>query len=255
MARALAEAGIAAQYSLAGRTAAPRAPALPCRIGGFGGPEGLAAYLRAGGFSHVVDATHPFAAQISRNAHAACAALGLPLITLERPPWRPRAGESWCAVADLAAAARALPDVAQGGHNRRRVFLAIGRLGLAAFADRPGHDYLLRLVDPPEAPLALPGARVVLARGPFDIAGDMALMMAHGSQILVAKNAGGAGAAAKLAAARALGVAVVMIDRPAPPPGRHVVPSPAQVMGWLADTPDGLGRPDGLGAHSACLGV
>ena len=197
------------------------------RIGGFGGAEGLAQYLRAEGFSHVVDATHPFAAQISRNAAAACAATGTRLIALQRPEWLPGPGDDWQAVADIPAAVAALPDAPA------RVFLAIGRQTLDAFAARPQHDYLLRLVDPPEGPLPLPRARVVVARGPFDLAGDMDLLREHAISHLVAKNAGGTGARAKLDAARTLGLPVVMIARPAMP-ACPVTASVAGVLDWLA---------------------
>jgi precorrin-6A/cobalt-precorrin-6A reductase len=226
VARALAAAGIAGVCSYAGRTRAPPPLPLPVRTGGFGGAQGLAGWLAAERITHVVDATHPFAAQISRNAAAACAALGLPLVAVERPAWVPGPADRWTAVPDIPAAVAALPAAPAA------VFLAIGRQHLAAFAAAPQHDYLLRLVDPPAEPLPLPRARVVVARGPFDIAGDSALMRGHGTQVLVAKNAGGEGARAKLDAARALGLPVVMIDRPALPP-RRAVGSAAALIGWL----------------------
>lgn len=222
MAAALAEAGISAVFSYAGRTDAPVAQPLALRVGGFGGAVGLAQYLHDGGFTHVIDATHPFAAQISRNAVAACA--GIRLIALQRNPWVAGPGDRWTHVPDMAGAAAALPDAPA------RVFLAIGRQNLGAFAGLP-HDWLLRLVDAPDAP-PLPGARVVVARGPFTVAGDRALMQEHGTQIVVAKNAGGEGARAKIDAARALGLQVVMIDRPALP-DRPCAETPDQVMRWL----------------------
>ena len=223
LARALADAGMQAVYSYAGRTATPAAQPLPVRVGGFGGAEGLADYLRNGGFTHLIDATHPFAAQIGRNAVAAAALARVPLIALERPPWRAGPGDRWACVPDLAAAAAALPA------RPATVFLAIGRQGLGVFAGLP-HAWVLRLVD--DAPAALPGARVIVDRGPFTKAGDTALMQGHGVTHVVAKNAGGSGAAAKLAAARALGLPVVMVDRPAMPP-RPVAGSVAEVMEWL----------------------
>lgn len=233
---ALAAAGIDAVYSYAGRTLAPVAQPLPRRIGGFGGAEGLADYLRAQGITHVIDATHPFAAQISTNAATACAATGTALLAFARPAWHPGPGDRWTHVPDIEAAALALPQAPS------RVFLAIGRQRLDAFAGQPQHHYLLRLVDPPEAPLPLPQAQVVLARGPFDMAGDMALMQSHGTQVVVAKNAGGTGARAKLDAARALGLPVVMIDRPAVPP-RALAGSLEQVMAWLGHAaPPGADR-------------
>lgn len=227
LARALCDAGLEAVFSYAGRTDAPVAQPLPVRVGGFGGAEGLAAYLRGEGISHVVDATHPFAAQMSRNAIAACKETGIPLIALERPAWTPGPGDDWHAVADIPSAVAALPQAPA------RVFLAIGKQTLAPFAAKPQHHYLLRLVDPPEMPLPLPQTSVVIARGPFDAAGDTALMRAHGITHIVAKNAGGAGAEAKLAAARALRLPVILIDRPALPP-RNRAATVEEVMRWLS---------------------
>lgn len=227
LACALAAEGIDAVYSWAGRTDAPAAQPLPQRVGGFGGAEGLAEYLRADGYTHLIDATHPFAAQISRNAVLAAEAAGVPLIALERPAWQPGEGDRWTRVPDIAAAAAALPRAPA------TVFLAIGRQSLGAFAGLP-HRWLLRLVDPHPAPL--PDAAVIVDRGPFTAQGDEALMRAHGVTHVVAKNAGGTGASAKLAAARALGLPVVMVDRPAVP-ARATAASVAEVMGWLHRTP------------------
>jgi precorrin-6A/cobalt-precorrin-6A reductase len=226
MAETIAKAGLAAVYSYAGRTAAPMGQPIHMRVGGFGGVEGLCAYLKAEAITHVIDATHPFAAQMSTNAVAACVATGTPLIALERAPWMPSEGDRWTHVPDLPAAVAALDGPPQ------RVFLAIGRQHIDAFAAQPQHHYLLRLVDVPTDPLPLPQAEVVVARGPFDLAGDTALMQAHGTEVVVAKNAGGKGAVAKIAAARALGLPVVMIDRPVVPP-RRVARSVAGVMAWL----------------------
>lgn len=234
MARALAGAGIPAVYSYAGRTATPVAQPVPTRTGGFGGVAGLADYLRAEKITHVVDATHPFAAGMSRNAVAACAETRRPLIALGRPPWTAGPGDLWTEVADETAAAALLPDTSW------TVFLAIGRQRLDAFAAKPQHAYVLRIVDPPDAPLPLPNARVVLARGPFDVAGDTALLRDHGVDLIVAKNAGGAGAGAKLVAARDLGLPVIMIDRPAIPV-RRTVATVKEVMDWLHHTPADLG--------------
>lgn len=214
-------------FSYAGRTGSPVAQPLPMRVGGFGGVAGLVDYLQREGISHVVDATHPFAAQMSRNAIAACDQTGLPLIALERPAWSPGPGDQWQTVADIEAAVAALPAAPA------KVFLAIGKQTLAPFAARPQHHYLLRLVDPPEEALPLPQTTVVIARGPFDAAGDTALLQAHGIGHIVAKNAGGAGAEAKLTAARTLRLPVILIDRPALPP-RRVAATVAEVMDWLA---------------------
>lgn len=221
----MAEAGLPAILSYAGRTESPRAQPVPVRIGGFGGAEGLAAFLREAGIARVIDATHPFAARISANAVAACAAAGIALLALERPPWQAGPGDRWLHVPDLAAAATRL------GGPAERVFLAIGRQHLAAFAGQPQHHYLLRLVDPPAEPPPLPDCTVEIARGPFDAAGDRALLARHRITRIVAKNAGGTGAAAKLAAARDLALPVILIDRPRLPP-RQMVATPEEAMRW-----------------------
>jgi precorrin-6A/cobalt-precorrin-6A reductase len=196
------------------------------RVGGFGGVQGLCDYLAAERITHVIDATHPFAAGMSSNAVAACMASGVPLIALERAPWVAGADDRWTHVADIPAAVAALAG------PPKRVFLAIGRQHLEPFAAQPQHHYLLRLVDAPTGPLPLPQADVVVARGPFTLAADSELMRDHGTEVIVAKNAGGKGAVAKIAAARALGLPVVMIDRPAIPP-RRVAHTVAEVMAWL----------------------
>lgn len=226
MAEAIAKAGLSGVYSYAGRTEAPMGQPIHMRMGGFGGTEGLCAYLQAEDITHVIDATHPFAAQMSTNAVAACAATSTPLIALERAPWVAGEGDRWTQVPHIEAAVAALEGPA------KRVFLAIGRQHLVPFAAQPQHRYLLRLVDPPTGPLPLPLADVVVARGPFSAASDTALMQEHQTEIVVAKNAGGKGAVAKIAAARALGLPVVMIDRPMIP-DRKIARTVAEVMAWL----------------------
>lgn len=233
LARLLAARGIDAVFSYAGRTDAPLPQPLPTRIGGFGGVEGLAAYLRDNGISHVIDATHPFAAGMSRNAVTACAQTGTPLLAIERPCWQAQDGDRWTHVPGVEEAVAALPD------RPARVFLAIGKQSLAAFAARPQHRYLLRLVDAP-GDLPLPKATVVLARGPFDVAGDAALLRDHGITHVVAKNAGGTGAAAKLVAARLRGVPVIMIDRPHLP-ARQTAFHLGDVLRWLGHDSADLG--------------
>lgn len=230
LARAVRTAGIPATLSLAGRVARPANSGLPQRVGGFGGVAGLCDYLRAERITHVIDATHPFAAQMSRNAIAAAAATGLPLVALSRAPWDPLPQDRWQVVPDIAAAAAALDG------PRRRVFLAIGRMHLAAFAAQPQHSYLLRLVDPPAGPLPVRDAQVVVARGPFTETGDGRLLDRHRIDVVVSKNSGGSGAHAKIAAARARGVPVIMIDRPCIPP-RTEVHDVAAVMRWLDHGP------------------
>lgn len=226
LARAVAERGLKGVVSFAGRVERPLRQPLPQRIGGFGGALGLAQYLREHGITHVIDATHPFAAQMSHNAVAACARAGVPLVALTRPPWRPVPGDRWQHVPDIAGAVAALD------RPRMSVMLAVGRMHLADFAPNPQHRYLLRLVDPPKDPLPLPEAEVIVDRGPFDETADRALMERHAIEIVVSKNAGGTGAHAKIAAARALGLPVVMIDRPVAP-ARREVHDLATVFDWL----------------------
>jgi len=225
LATALAAQGVDAVFSYAGRTASPVPQPLPTRIGGFGGVAGLCDYVQANKITHIVDATHPFAAGMSRNAIDASLASGVQLLALERAPWHPTKGDNWAHVPDIAAAVVALPDAAT------KVFLAIGKQSLDPFAAKPQHHYLLRLVDPPAA-LPLPQTSVIIARGPFDVASDTDLLRDHNITHIVAKNAGGSGAEAKILAARALGIALIMVDRPTLPP-RQVVASVPQVLAWL----------------------
>lgn len=235
LAEALAAARVDAIYSYAGRTQAPLPQPLPTRVGGFGGVAGLRDWLVAQRITHVVDATHPFAARMSHNAVQACAGLGTALVALERPAWAQQAGDRWQQVPDVQAAVAALPAAPA------RVFLAIGRQSLDAFAQVPQHHYLLRLVDATLQPLPLPQTTLVLDRGPFTVEGDRQLMLAHGTTHVVGKNAGGSGARAKLDAARDLALPVILVQRPQPPP-RSSLGTVAEVMAWLA-------------AHRADLGV
>jgi precorrin-6A/cobalt-precorrin-6A reductase len=213
LARRVAEAypGLAARVSLAGRTQAPKPLALPTRIGGFGGVEGLARYLRESGVKMMVDATHPFAAVMPFHAAEACRSAGIPLIALRRPGWEAVPGDRWIPVPDMGAATRAL------GETPRRVFLTIGRQELVAFAAAPEHAYLARTIDLPEEDLGLSHLTLVQARGPFTVDDEIALMRGHNIEVVVTKNAGGMATSAKLAAARALGLPVIMVERPAKP--------------------------------------
>jgi precorrin-6A/cobalt-precorrin-6A reductase len=217
---------IDAVLSYAGRTENPTAPPIAWRVGGFGGIHGLVDYLRAENIARVIDATHPFAAQMSANAITACAVANVPLLALERAPWQRTSGDRWIEVDNIVAAAEALSA------TPRRVFLGIGRQYLDVFAAHPQHHYLVRLVDPPRAPLPLPETDVIVARGPFDLAGDRAMLMDHRIDIVVARNAGGDAAYAKIEAARALGLSVVMIRRPFIP-AREKVEGVADVLRWL----------------------
>jgi precorrin-6A/cobalt-precorrin-6A reductase len=218
---------IDAVLSYAGRTENPTPPPIAWRVGGFGGVDGLVGYLRAENIARVIDATHPFAAQMSAHAVTACAVANVPLLALERAPWQRTSGDRWIDVDNIAAAAEAL------GATPRRVFLGIGRQHLDVFAAHPQHHYLVRLVDPPRAPLPLREAEVIVARGPFDLAGDRAMLMEHRIDIIVARNAGGDAAYAKIEAACALGLSVVMVRRPFIPT-REKVEDVADALRWLA---------------------
>lgn len=212
--------------SLAGAVRNPALPAGEVRVGGFGGAAGLAAYLRERGPELVVDATHPFAAVVTKHAVAACSATSIPLLVLRRPPWAAGPRDVWTRVPSIDAAA---------AHVRARppgtVFLTTGRRDLAAFADDNAHAYLVRSVEPPEG-RAPARTTVVLDRGPYRLDGELALMRAHDVALLVTKDSGGAATAAKLEAARQLGVAVVVVDRPAPPIGVTTVDGVAAVLSW-----------------------
>jgi precorrin-6A/cobalt-precorrin-6A reductase len=211
--------------SLAGRIASPALPPGDVRAGGFGGAHGLAAWLRRHRTDAVVDATHPFAARMTANAVSGCAAAGVPLLVLRRPGWPAGPGDRWHRVPDAATAAALLPWLGE------RVFLATGRGGMAAFA-RSDRWFLLRAVDPPPPPL--PGRHhLVLARGPFTVDGERALLREHRIDVLVSRDSGGEATAAKLVAARELGLPVVLLARPPAPD----VPTVATVDGaltWLA---------------------
>ncbi|HEY2133253.1 MAG TPA: cobalt-precorrin-6A reductase [Acetobacteraceae bacterium] len=224
LARALAgDSRLDAILSFAGVTNAPRQPPIPWRKGGFGGVEGLVSYLQNAKIELLIDATHPFATQMKRHAAAASQIAKIPLLAILRPPWQPESGDRWTIVADMPEAARAL------GAAPRRVLLTIGQKDLAAF-HAPQHRYIIRSVDPPVMPP--PNAMLITARGPFDEAEEMALMTRHGIDILVTKNSGGTATAPKLAAARKLGVAVIMVARP-PPPEMETVPDAEVALRWL----------------------
>ncbi|WP_312488321.1 cobalt-precorrin-6A reductase [Sphingomonas sp.] len=225
LATALAARGERATLSYAGRTEHPRAQAIPTRVGGFGGIEGLADHITREGVTHLVDATHPFAARISANAIAAAELANVPLLALTRPEWVDGTGDRWTRVADTEQAVAAL------GSDPARVFLAVGRQTIGDFASALQHFYLLRFVDA-TAPPALPHHHLVVDRGPFTLADELALLRDHRIEVIVAKNAGGSGARAKLDAARELGLPVVVIDRPYIPP-RPQVSSVAAVLDWL----------------------
>jgi len=207
------DARFAATLSLAGRTTAPNLPRIATRVGGFGGAAGLADYLRRTSVDVLIDATHPFAEQISANAVAAARTSGVRLIRLTRAPWRPVPGDRWTSVRDLPAAAAALPT------TRATIFLTVGRQSLGAFASRPEHCYIVRAIDPPDLPKAMAAAEVIYGRGPFQLDDEIALLKTHRVDIVVTKNSGGEAAYAKLAAARTLALPVILVEQPGGPDG------------------------------------
>ena len=216
--------------SLAGRTRAPAAPPGRMRVGGFGGAQGLADYLEAESIDALIDATHPFAAQISTNAAEAVRLRPTPRLMLVRSEWMPQPGDRWTRVPDVAAAADAVPPGA-------RAFLAIGRQELAPFAARADAWFLIRSVETPDGPLP-PHHAVITARGPFRGEDEAALLDAHRIDMLVCKNSGGDDA--KLAAARRLGIPVVLVERPALPDGERVG-TVADAVAWLERRRDAHG--------------
>jgi precorrin-6A/cobalt-precorrin-6A reductase len=225
LAASLAAAGADVISSLAGRVRDPRLPEGAVRIGGFGGAQGLAAYLRAERITRVVDATHPFAAGITVNAARAALDTGVPLLVLRRPAWT--ADPSWETAPDVGAAALAVAR-----WPGESVFLTTGRRDLAAFASDDRHQFLVRTVDPPDGPVP-PRMTLILDRGPYTVASESALIRDHRVGLLVTKNSGGPMTAAKLTAARELGVGVLMVARPPLPPGVASVETVAAAREWL----------------------
>jgi precorrin-6A/cobalt-precorrin-6A reductase len=213
--------------SLAGRTARPGPIPGQVRIGGFGGPAGLAAYLEEHGIDRVVDATHPFAARMSAEARQACEAAGVPRLILSRPAWRRHPLDRWIEVGDMEAAAGIVARIG------RRAWLTIGASEVAAFANVPGVRFLVRLVDPPRHPLPLRFCEVVVGRGPFALADERHLIARHAINVLVCKASGGAATAAKLVAAREYSIPVVMVRRPPAEPGEAVETIEA-ALDWVA---------------------
>lgn len=213
-----------ATLSFAGRTANIAAPSVSTRVGGFGGMEGLVRYLQDRAVAAVVDATHPFAAQMSAHAVAAARIACVPLLRLERPQWHPEASDRWIDVSDMAEAARVL------GKAPCRVFLPIGKLEIGAFASTPQHFYLIRAIDAFEPPF--PHCRVIAARGPFAVEAEQKLLASERIDIVVSKNSGAAATVAKIIAARNLELPVVMVARPVLSPA-ETVRDVSQALDWL----------------------
>ena len=214
------------ETSLAGATENPLPVAGESRRGGFGGTLGLADYLRAVSFDIVIDGTHAFAATISRNAAEACDQTRTELLVVQRPSWEKTEGDHWLEVSDVPEAAE---SVAQRGH---RVFLTIGRQDIAAFSRCRDAWFLIRSIDQPKQTTEFEKYQLLQARGPFDFASEKALLETNRIDLIVSKNSGGADTYAKIEAARALALPVVMIRRPTPPAGT-AVPSVDAALAWL----------------------
>lgn len=225
-ARAAVLTGVEVITSMAGRVRQPTTTAGRMRIGGFGGAAGLIDYLRDQRIDLLIDATHPFAAQISQHAASAAQTCGLPHLMLVRPPWEAEAGDHWMAVDSIATAAAVLPGVAQ------RVFLTIGRQELAAFAALQDLWFLMRMIDPPLPETPMPPGLLVLERGPFTLEDERQLLTTHAIEAIVSKNSGGDATYAKLIAARERGLPVVMIQRPPMPAGKQVA-DVEQALAWV----------------------
>ncbi|MCZ7415269.1 MULTISPECIES: cobalt-precorrin-6A reductase [unclassified Streptomyces] len=220
------ERGLRVTSSLAGRVGRPVLPPGEVRVGGFGGVEGLVEWLREHRVDAVIDTTHPFARTISFNAAEAAATAHVPLLALRRPGWVPEAGDAWHGVGSLEEAARVVRSLGA------RVFLTTGRMGLSAFAPLAEPWFLVRSVDPPEPPFP-PRMEVLLDRGPFTLDGELDVMRRHRIDVLVTKDSGGAATAPKLAAARELGVPVVVVRRPPTPEGVPVADGVEAARDWL----------------------
>jgi precorrin-6A/cobalt-precorrin-6A reductase len=212
---------------LAGATAHRAQAPIPQRVGGFGGAEGLTAFLARERIDAVVDATHPFASRMSANAVAACLATGTPLVVFTRSAWTHQPDDRWIEVATMDDAVDAL------GTQRRTVFLTQGRLQLAAFVRAPQHRYVVRTIDRPAEIDALPDCKLILARGPFSLADELALMQREQIETLVTKNSGGSATYAKIEAARALKIEVVILRQP-PAPEAETLHDLDGVVAWLA---------------------
>lgn len=212
--------------SLAGRTSSPRRPMGEIREGGFGGPEGLAKYLKDTPVDVLVDATHPYAAQISKHAVSAATTAGIPHLLLSRPEWSAEPNDKWHHVSNIEVAANAL-------NTAQVALITTGVQNLDAFADVYGPQLLVRLIEQPKSPLPIDNAKIVIGRPPYTMDGERALFKLLGIDTLVTKNAGGEATVAKIDAARALGIQVIMIDRPPLPRDAHVVEDIEQAQNWV----------------------
>ena len=226
-ARQIAQAlhGQDAVISLAGATRQPEKQPLPTRVGGFGGEAGFLAYVKEAGISAVLDATHPYARQITTRTARLCRAQGLPYVQFSRPPWTAEPGDHWIDIASETEAAAHIPDGSV-------VFLGTGRQTLERFANLQGREVICRQIDPPTGPFPFEGGRYLVGRPPFSVEDEVALFQELGVDFLVVKNAGGAPSRTKLTAARQLGIPVLMIARP-PQGDWPVVTTTEAALAWV----------------------
>ncbi|MEH2412445.1 cobalt-precorrin-6A reductase [Nostoc sp.] len=220
--------GLEVITSLAGRTRKPSVPLGDLRVGGFGGVAGLASYLRVMEIDLLIDATHPFATQISCNAADAATEVRVPRLMLIRPPWQKVSGDRWIEVDSVEAAAASVANQVQ------RVFLTVGRQELAAFAHLEKIWFLMRMIDPPNDDALVPPGMILCDRGPFTLNNERQILIDHNIDTIVSKNSGGDATKPKIIAARELDVKVVMVNRPAIPPGEQVTDVDGALV-WLFD--------------------
>ncbi|MEH2458053.1 cobalt-precorrin-6A reductase [Nostoc sp.] len=220
--------GLEAITSLAGRTRKPSVPLGDLRVGGFGGVAGLASYLRVMEIDLLIDATHPFATQISCNAADAATEVRVPRLMLIRPPWQKVSGDRWIEVDSVEAAAASVANQVQ------RVFLTVGRQELAAFAHLEKIWFLMRMIDPPNDDALVPPGMILCERGPFTLNNERQILIDHNIDTIVSKNSGGDATKPKIIAARELDMKVVMVNRPAIPPGEQVTDVDG-ALAWLLD--------------------
>ena len=176
----------------------------------------------------MIDATHPFANQMTEQAFAACQHTGIAYLRLDRPAWLPQQGDNWHSVSDANEAAAALPEIGSVA------FLTVGTKDLDAFRNLDGVQIAMRLVDPPAESVPLEEVVMILGKGPFDLDDERTLLAEHRINVLVTKNSGGEATAAKLTAAREAGIPVIMIERPEQNVS-PVVTSVAEALSWLSE--------------------
>lgn len=225
IAEQLAAENIPAMASLAGATRDPNGLAIPSRSGGFGGAEAFEAFLLDNGITAILDATHPFANQITNRTASIAARTGLAYLQLLRPPWIPGPGDKWISIDREQDATTHIPDGST-------VFLATGRKTLADFENLSGCRVICRRIDPPQHPFPFANGEYLLGRPPFSVADEVELFARIGVDWLVVKNAGGIASATKLTAARKLGIPVVMIERPEQTASKSVE-TVEQAMNWV----------------------